>query len=77
MRASPVICTEPVVIEGERRHSIDGDKIDMAPGATLIVRTQMGDAEATRMEGAQAGQNCWSIQYPWGSETHPFQGVWL
>ena len=45
----------------------------MAPGAILIVRTRMGDATATRMEAAQAEQDHWSIQYPWGSET--FHGI--
>ena len=52
-------------------------QVAMAPGAILIVRTRMGGATATRVEGARAEQDQWSIQYPWGSEVAHGIAEWV
>ncbi len=48
-------------------------KLTRVSGSVLIVRTQKGHAEATRMGRLEAGQSRWCIRHPLGTE--PFDGT--
>jgi hypothetical protein len=40
-----------------------------AAGDVLSLRTSRGQAEATSMGQAEAGESRWCVRYPWGTET--------